>query len=111
MEQLLSNLGIKSFVIRDEQEVAGYAELMDLVFSSWQDIPFTENHITQLHQILLRYSPGLSAPAPWDPGNPGGRPRDAVGDAEMRSPWVGYTSLGFRSVPHQAVSGVAARRQ
>ena len=41
---------------RDEQEVAGYAELMDLVFSSWRDIPFTENHIKQLHQILLHHS-------------------------------------------------------
>jgi hypothetical protein len=40
VEQLLSNLEIKSFATRDEQEVAGYAELMDLVFSSWQDIPF-----------------------------------------------------------------------
>ena len=56
VEQLLSNLEIKSFATRDEQEVAGYAELMDLVFSSWQDIPLTENHIKQLHQILLRYS-------------------------------------------------------
>jgi Fic family protein len=56
VEQLLSRLEIKSFSTRDEQEVAGYAELMDLVFSSWQDIPFTENHIKQLHQILLRYS-------------------------------------------------------
>ena len=54
--QLLSNLEIKSFASRDEQEVAGYAELMDLVFSTWRDIPFTENHIKQLHQILLRYS-------------------------------------------------------
>ena len=56
VEQLLSNLEIQSFATRDEQEVAGYAELMDLVFSSWQGIPFTENHIKQLHQILLRYS-------------------------------------------------------
>ena len=56
VEQLLSNLEIKSFATRDEQEVAGYAELMNLVFSSWQDIPFTENHIKQLHQTLLRYS-------------------------------------------------------
>src|SRR5574343_1809885 len=55
VEKLLSNLEIKSFATRDEQEVAGYAELMDLVFSSWQDIPFTENHIKQLHQILLRH--------------------------------------------------------
>jgi Fic family protein len=52
----LSNLQISSFATRDEQEVAGYAELMDLVFSSWQDVPCTENHIKQLHQILFRYS-------------------------------------------------------
>jgi len=56
VERLLSNLEVKAFANRDEQEVAGYAELMDLVFSSWQDIPFTENHIKQLHQILLRHS-------------------------------------------------------
>ena len=56
VERLLSNLQIKSFDTRDEQEVAGYAELMDRVFNSWQEIPFTENHIKQLHQILLRYS-------------------------------------------------------
>ncbi len=56
VEQLLSKLEIKTFASRDEQEVAGYAELMDLIFSSWQDVPFTENHIKQLHQILLRYS-------------------------------------------------------
>lgn len=53
---LLSNLEIRSFATRDEQEVAGYAELMELVFSSWQDIPLSENHLKQLHQILLRYS-------------------------------------------------------
>lgn len=56
VEKLLSNLEIKTFATRDEQEVAGYAELMDLVFSSWRDIPFAENHVKQLHQILLRYS-------------------------------------------------------
>ena len=56
VEQLLSNLEIQSFATRDQQEVAGYSELMDLVFSSWQEIPFSENHIKQLHQILLRYS-------------------------------------------------------
>ncbi len=56
VEKLLSNLEIKSFETRDEQEVAGYAELMDLVFSAWQHIPFNENHIKQLHQTLLRHS-------------------------------------------------------
>jgi Fic family protein len=56
VERLLSNLQIKSFTTRDEQEVAGYAEVMELVFSSWQDIPLTENHIKQLHRDLLTYS-------------------------------------------------------
>ena len=56
VERLLSNLQVKSFATRDEQEVAGYADVMDLVFESWQDIPFNENHIKQLHQHLLRHS-------------------------------------------------------
>ena len=54
--RLLANLEIKSFTTRDEQEVAGYAELMELIFSSWQDIPPTENHIRQLHRDLLIHS-------------------------------------------------------
>jgi Fic family protein len=65
VELLLSNLEMKSLATRDEQEVAGYAELMDLVFSSWQDIPLTENYIKQLHQVLLSYSEKDS----WHRGN------------------------------------------
>ena len=56
VERLLSNLQIKSFATRDEQEVAGYAEVMELVFTSWQDIALTENHIKQLHRDLLIWS-------------------------------------------------------
>src|SRR5690349_7633978 len=56
VELLLSKLEIKTFATRDEQEVAGYAELMEQVFSSWQHIAFTENHIKQLHRDLLAYS-------------------------------------------------------
>lgn len=56
VEHLLSNLQITSFTTRDEQEVAGYAKVMDLVFNSWQDIPVTENHIRQLHRDLLAFS-------------------------------------------------------
>ncbi len=56
VERLLSNLPIKSFATRDEQEVAGYAKLMEAVFSSWPDITLTENHIKQLHRDLLSYS-------------------------------------------------------
>ena len=56
VERLLSNLQIKPFATRDEQEVAGYAEVMELVFASWQEIKLTENHIKQLHRDLLVYS-------------------------------------------------------
>jgi Fic family protein len=56
IEQLLSGVRIQSFRTRDEQEVAGYAELMELIFASFADIPLTENHIHQLHGILLKHS-------------------------------------------------------
>ena len=56
VERLLSNLEIKSFATRDEQEVAGYAETMELLFQSWGEITLTENHVKQLHRDLLQYS-------------------------------------------------------
>lgn len=56
VEALLSNLTSTSLKTRDEQEVAGYAEAMDLVFQSYEDLHLTENHIRQLHQQLLRHS-------------------------------------------------------
>jgi Fic family protein len=56
VEQLLAKLEIKRFASRDEQEVAGYAEVMETVFQSWSDISLTENHIKQLHRDLLAYS-------------------------------------------------------
>jgi Fic family protein len=54
--KLLSGLDPASFRSRDEQEVAGYADLMEMIFESWHDIPLTENHIFQLHATLLKYS-------------------------------------------------------
>jgi Fic family protein len=56
VERLLANLEIQRFRSRDEQEVAGYAEVMETVFQAWADIPITENHIKQLHRDLLRHS-------------------------------------------------------
>jgi Fic family protein len=56
VERLLANLEIRRFSTRDEQEVAGYANVMETVFRAWADIPTTENHIRQLHRDLLQYS-------------------------------------------------------
>ena len=53
---LLSNLEIKKFDTRDEQEVAGYAATMEAVFASADSIALTENHIKQLHRDLLVHS-------------------------------------------------------
>ncbi len=56
VEELLSRVERRSFRSRDEQEVAGYAAVMELVYESWREIALTENHLKQLHQDLLRYS-------------------------------------------------------
>lgn len=56
VEALLAKLEIQLFESRDEQEVAGYAQVMELLFSSWEHIPFNENHIQQLHRDLLAHS-------------------------------------------------------
>jgi Fic family protein len=56
VEALLAGLDTRSFRSRDEQEVAGYAEAMNLVFDSFEQIALTENHIKQLHRTLLQHS-------------------------------------------------------
>jgi len=50
------NFKIELLKTRSEQEVAGYAELMELVVESWESIHISENHIKQMHRDLLRYS-------------------------------------------------------
>ena len=54
VEKLLSHINRKSFKSRDEEEVAGYANLMDTIFDNYPVIPLSENYIKQLHQIMLK---------------------------------------------------------
>lgn len=56
VETLIGDLGKESFQSRDEQEVAGYAYVMDSVQTTWQDLRISENILFQLHRDLLRYS-------------------------------------------------------
>ena len=51
VEKLLSNVEIRSFETRDEQEVAGYAGVMETIFASWSVLPLTENHVRQIHRV------------------------------------------------------------
>ncbi|OGJ88777.1 MAG: AsnC family transcriptional regulator [Candidatus Raymondbacteria bacterium RifOxyA12_full_50_37] len=56
VEAFLSRINRRSFQSRDEEEVAGYADAMNLVFGSYDDFALSENHIKQLHSVLLQYS-------------------------------------------------------
>lgn len=56
VEKLLLGVKTFSFRSRDEQEIGGYAEAMELVFTSFKDLELTENHIKQLHSLLLKFS-------------------------------------------------------
>lgn len=56
VKDLLDNLKITNLKTRDEQEVVGYYEVLELIYESFQDIDLTQNYIQQLHQRLLKYS-------------------------------------------------------
>lgn len=56
VEQLVGRLGKESFQSRDEQEVAGYAFVMEQVFAHHAEIPLNQNMLLQLHRDLLQFS-------------------------------------------------------
>jgi len=56
VEKLLKGLKIQKLVTRDEQEVAGYAELLTNVFDSHKKLNLSENTIKHFHSELLKYS-------------------------------------------------------
>jgi hypothetical protein len=45
-----------SFCSLDDEEVAGYAYVMEMIQASWPHMPLTEGVVLQLHRGLLRYS-------------------------------------------------------
>lgn len=53
VETIFKHIRMQSFNTRDDQEVAGYARVMTQIYDDYEVIPFTENHIKQLHQMLL----------------------------------------------------------
>ena len=56
VEALLGRLETQSFTSRDEQEVAGYAFVMEQVFAYADQIPLSGNMLRQLHRDLLQHS-------------------------------------------------------
>ena len=56
VEQLIKNVKITEFQSRDEEEVFGYFETLDIILDSYEDLELSENYIKQLHSILLKFS-------------------------------------------------------
>jgi Fic family protein len=56
IKELISDIRISKLENRDEQEVIGYYDVLELIFENSDDIKLTENSIKQLHTLLLKYS-------------------------------------------------------
>ena len=56
VEALYSQLRIKKFRTRDQQEVAGYLEVLESVFHNHREMSVGESLILQLHRDMLRHS-------------------------------------------------------
>ena len=46
---------------RDEEEIAGYRDVLNIIHESFDAIPITQNYILQLHKILCSH---MNNPAP-----------------------------------------------
>lgn len=56
IERFLKALKINPPENRDEEEVAGYANLLGRIFDNWQKLKLSESTILQFHEILLHYT-------------------------------------------------------
>ncbi len=56
VRNLLKEVKITAFKTRDEQEVYGYYEVLNLVLESYEAIELKESHIHHLHKLLLQAS-------------------------------------------------------
>lgn len=56
VQKLLNDIKITKLKTRDEQDVIGYYEVLELIYNNFSDIKFSESYIKQLHQLLLKYS-------------------------------------------------------
>jgi Fic family protein len=56
IERLIADLKVNRLESRDEQEVVGYYDVLELILDNAEDIQLTENYIMQLHTVLLSHS-------------------------------------------------------
>ncbi len=56
VEVLIKNLSISKLEERDQQEVAGYFETLELIANAVKEIEITESNLRHLHNQLMKYS-------------------------------------------------------
>jgi Fic family protein len=56
IKELLDNLEITKLISRDQQEVIGYYDVLEIIYENYKDIEVSKNYIQQLHHGLLKYS-------------------------------------------------------
>ncbi|MDH5382102.1 MAG: Fic family protein [Cyclobacteriaceae bacterium] len=56
IKELLDNIEITKLKTRDQQEVVGYYDVLEIIYESYNEISISKNYIQQLHQRLLKYS-------------------------------------------------------
>jgi len=56
IKALLDNIDITKIESRDQQEVVGYFDVLDLISENYNEIDITENNLKNLHNILLKHS-------------------------------------------------------
>jgi Fic family protein len=56
VKQLLKSIQISKLDKREEQEVVGYYEALELILEHYEDIDLSERYLHQLHAVLLKYS-------------------------------------------------------
>ncbi len=56
VEDLLARIKAKSFQSHDEEEIAGYASVLEQIFQNYETLAVTEEYIKQMHDMLLQFS-------------------------------------------------------
>lgn len=56
IEHMYKNMHVQKFKSRDEQEVLGYIEYLELVFENYNHIQITESTILEMHKKMLVHS-------------------------------------------------------
>lgn len=56
VEKLLKSVKITKLKTRDEEEVIGYYEALQIILDNYEAIQLSENYLHQLHGILLKHS-------------------------------------------------------